>query len=360
MNLKEKIKKSFKPCKRLKLLEYNEFLEKEELQDTPTSRAMYCEYKSQVDEKNQKADMELSKKIGGVLFAFVVTIVIICLFVNQISATTYIPRDVLNTVFNSSPVVDTTAIVTDYEGFAFNDYSYSFLIQPLYCYGVSLSDSTHSFYISNLEAFQGLCEYRNITTYAQWQSYVTSNYPSYDDDSQKPPLNGYYFDNQIFLTALNYNTITETDLQNAKTEGIFDSIEVAQDTLTFMGIYTEPYANNGTLSTLDSMLLDNIGTGLQNSNTTGYNSGLAQGKNNYINSQEYQEVLTNKYQEGFADGEATAPVVESSLRAYFNAPINFISNILNFEIFGINLWAVFTFITTLGLIFFVIRKVVGL
>ena len=356
MNIKEKIQKSFKPCKRLKLLEYSEFLEKEELNDSPTSRAMYCEYKSQVDEKNQKADLCLSQKIGGILFAIVLTIVIICLFINQVSATVYMPENILENAFSTNS--SSGYIQGDTYEYPFNDYGYTFKIFGVSSYGL---DNEYSFCVSDIESFQGLCEYREITTYSQWQDYVRISYPSYDSGDQMQPLNGYYITSDNFDTLLTYKQYTQTDIENSLKQGYQRGIN---DAILLYNEYWRPkgyetYPDDGNFSTLVSQI-NNIGIYATDEYNRGINTGLLQGKIKFMESQEYQDILADKYQEGYTKGEETAPLVESSLRSFFNAPINFISNILNFEIFGINLWAVFTFILTLGLIFFIIKKVVGL
>lgn len=371
MNIKEKIQKSFKPCKRLKLLEYSEFLEKEELCDSPTSRAMYCEYKSQVDEKNQKADLCLSQKIGGFLFAIVLTIVIVCLFINQVSATAYYgwSENDYTTDYSPSEFVfgdwypDGTnnypAMYQSYQMYSIQYDGVYFCIYPISCTNGNMSKD--GFVLNSIEDFQQFLTAQNISTYSQFETFINNYDAEFNSGNTRAPLCGYYITNQNFNDLLTYKQYTQTDIENSLSQGYQDGIN---DAILLYNEYWRPkgyetYPDNGSFSTLVSQM-NNIGIYATDEYNKGINLGLSQGKIEFMKSQEYLDILASEYQKGKTKGEETAPLFKTAIFSFLNAPVNVISKLLNFEIFGVNLYSIFTFLLTISILFFVIKRIMGI
>ena len=65
----------------------------------------------------------------------------------------------------------------------------------------------------------------------------------------------------------------------------------------------------------------------------------------------------NAYNAGENDLRDTGEVVSSTIWQIISMPFDILASVLNFDIFGINVWAVATTLLTIGLIFWVLKKV---
>ena len=93
----------------------------------------------------------------------------------------------------------------------------------------------------------------------------------------------------------------------------------------------------------------NIDTIYNNDYNDGYDDGYYDGYN-------------NGYDDGVVVGENNAGIAENGLITMFNiiltAPFNIFNGLLNFELFGVNLFNVFSFIITAFIIIWVIKRFV--
>lgn len=99
----------------------------------------------------------------------------------------------------------------------------------------------------------------------------------------------------------------------------------------------------------------------------GFNQGVSFGKDEVLNNLDYYELKTleqylnygqSEYQKGYNENATYSLESQGFLilfNAIMNAPFNILNGILNFELFGVNLFNLFTFIITCGLVIWVIK-----
>lgn len=82
--------------------------------------------------------------------------------------------------------------------------------------------------------------------------------------------------------------------------------------------------------------------------------------NKYLNSvkegtngQNYNSAYSNGYNKGLEE----ADIAENTLLTLFSAPTYILSTVFNFEIFGINVYAIVCFVLTLGVVAFILKRV---
>ena len=157
--------------------------------------------------------------------------------------------------------------------------------------------------------------------------------------------------------------------------GIIQAHDYTKEWLSDNEILTEPWGSSGDLSSLEGLLNDNVLNALNNKYTAGYvagkDEGLTEGTAEGYNLGRAEGYATGKsdgiiegekigYNKGKADGIAIGETTSDSLRqgifAIISAPIELISSVLNFELFGINLFALVTGLMTLCLAIWVIKK----
>lgn len=138
------------------------------------------------------------------------------------------------------------------------------------------------------------------------------------------------------------------------------------------------YTPNGDITLIDRMLNQNIPESLSNwrdsGYTAGYNQGLKSGNEEIFNrgyddgyaaglvatdGEAFNMGYNQGKNEGIAIGESTADVFKKGIFAIFSAPVDMIARVLNFELFGINLFYLISGLITLSLAFFVIKKIRG-
>lgn len=150
------------------------------------------------------------------------------------------------------------------------------------------------------------------------------------------------------------------------------------NSITFSGPSINWYKGNyiSSININCNEILNYINTEYNDLYNNGYRDGLdvgyEDGKNEIINNphnynlyskQEYLDYGSSKDLEGYsrASQEITPDLASSGFLKLFssimNAPYNILHNILNFDIFGVNLWSLFTFIFSMGLTISVLRLV---
>lgn len=83
---------------------------------------------------------------------------------------------------------------------------------------------------------------------------------------------------------------------------------------------------------------------------TGYNAGFSEGQ---------QASADNGYLNGYNDGVTSSNGAMRFIYAFFSAPFVFISNLFNFELFGINFYTIILTILSIVLIYFVLKFVLS-
>lgn len=88
--------------------------------------------------------------------------------------------------------------------------------------------------------------------------------------------------------------------------------------------------------------------GYENGYGVGYDDGLEEG---------YDEGYGVGLSEGYSDGVAESGVFENYLLTLFTIPTYVLSTVFNFEIFGINIYLLITFLLTIAIVGIVLKKI---
>lgn len=83
-----------------------------------------------------------------------------------------------------------------------------------------------------------------------------------------------------------------------------------------------------------------------------YNEGFSKGEE-----KGYIEGFSNGQSRGYTEGVAEGEVASNFLLTLFSAPTYILSTIFNFEIFGINIYLLITFLLTIVIVGFVLKKI---
>lgn len=311
MKLKEKFKNNLNNFKantsRFKPLSFDEWLKDNGLLENAENRAKYTRYKLELDEKNKLQDKNLSRFIGSALFLVVFLVIFCVLCANSVGAT-----DVFdNLTYNYS----TGIAVDDINGSYLSDNIYQIQrFAPesgvdftfIYSYATdydALSGSGIQSYIYGVKNFESFYQYLARFNYVvdDMYDYLISNYN--------------YFEMDLIIIDLIQGSIP-------------DWLQQIDDTRT---------------------------AGYNQGKTDGYNEGYDVG---------YDNGESVGYDNGFTEGETAGlnagETLKKGIFAIFDAPVQMLQQILNFEIMGINLYSIFTFIITLCLLAILTKTIFGL
>lgn len=117
---------------------------------------------------------------------------------------------------------------------------------------------------------------------------------------------------------------------------------------TSISIYLRCYGNNSSLGYLSNTSA-NIANIVNANSTYNYNQGYSAG---------YESGKNNGYSSGYNEGSKssfTKSGFQTLISYIFTYPITFFQSFLNFEFMGINLFGLFSFIITIGLVIFVLK-----
>lgn len=161
-------------------------------------------------------------------------------------------------------------------------------------------------------------------------------------------------------------------LQFALDFSIVLSVEDVEKLLVFYDS-TSLLTNGGAVSNYNSQVISPLVSLYKNNNL--YTQGFFDGINNIGESAD--ETIKNAYNQGFLNGERTGyldgfyegeskgytegvgegEVASNFLLTLFSAPTYILSTIFNFEIFGINIYLLITFLLTIVIVGFVLKKI---
>lgn len=96
---------------------------------------------------------------------------------------------------------------------------------------------------------------------------------------------------------------------------------------------------------------DGYNSGYADGDSYGYNIGYYNGNNDGIN-----RGYSQGYNQGLNDSDGLNKSFKTMLFTILDYPVHFVSEVFNVEFFGINLFSAFTFVITIGLIAFVIKR----
>lgn len=233
-------------------------------------------------------------------------------------------------------------------------------------------NTTFELYLDN----QTLQDY-NESALVYYVDNITYLYYFYDVENEL--INFYITNGQISVPIAKYDLVVgdgyyEPELINAS-DGYLHYIVVDELTSTsfynsnFIGLflnYMPDYNYFGVHTT--PLMLSVGGTNSAISYDNGYNAGFLAGKNEVLDNPNSNGLFTqtqfdNQYNVGFQAGaNSITPDIATNgfitlMNVIFNAPYNIFHGFLNFEIFGVNLFNLLSFVFTTSIAFLVIKLI---
>lgn len=174
----------------------------------------------------------------------------------------------------------------------------------------------------------------------------------------------------ITTTQQNYNYYFDTytilgSSFGAYSEGVIQGENNVKNNPNNYGLYTQEQFNSYGSNRYQEGYNVGYDKGLEDggsSSTGSYDTGFQDGKNSVINNPNANGLYTkddllDEYDKGYAEGSLD---IENNgfnmmFNSILNAPYNILNGVLNFELFGVNLFNLFSFVFTIAIIGFVVK-----
>lgn len=334
MKLKEKIKNKINVFKaktsRFSVLSLDEWLNINELEENSENRALYTRYRMEIDEMNKTQDKNLSKFIGSALFLVVFLVIFAIMCANSIGATDVVANltqensnwsSVDN--FNTENQHDNIYQIQRFQPESGVDFTflYSYIVDPS-----ALGNNGVTSYIYGVKNFEQFYQYLSRFDYDIYEmsNFLVEHYNYYEMRYELLVLIEESMDtwlDQINDTrTLGYNQGYDVGYEQGKTVGYEQG-----ETVGYTNGYDEGY---------------DVG------HTNGYDEGYDVGK-------------TDGYNIGYMKGTDEGETLKKGIFAIFDAPLQTLHSLLNFEVLGINFYSIFTFILTLALLGILTKTILG-
>ena len=166
---------------------------------------------------------------------------------------------------------------------------------------------------------------------------------------------GYKFRAPTFFEYDGYNVYVDFSIVNVS----LGSLDYSDYTFIPLGSnVTQSQAENVVNSYLSGALSGAYGLTLEDAFDNGYQEGYYTGHADGEMSQyAYQNGYADGYRQGETDGLDTSETGKNLILTIFSVPSYVLSNVFNFEIFGINLYSLKCFLLTISIIGFVLKKI---
>lgn len=283
----------------------------------------------------------------SIIFVFLTALLVV--FALSVSATEYNYNDF------QFPPPDSSFGYTSvtYSGDISYGNSSNFLFSSLILEGRDYESNLVSFAISNVEAFQN--RYSQYS-FSQFIMELEDEYFSYENQSAYALLNifNFYLHEAGYLNIINYSPPSASSVW-AEVDSTINTWYTSID-----GLIYEPITITSQ-SSLNIFLTDNVSHFFDVSTSQAYQNGV-DSQNAVIQELQQQvdgipQLQEKSYITGYNDGIKEGDSLKEGALTIVSAPMYILGNMLDFEVFGINLFRFVMSLLTVVIIAFVIKKI---